>query len=253
MDNIRWLCKYGSAFNNRLLINIKTGRDMANPNFVKTRFAPLEEHGDVEFRLIPNDPKLHELAGFLEGLSSLKSTRDDEITFYAHTKGVRKAVVECSQLEQTSVRQWRNRMYDECLSNPERIEAVFIPKQATSFFVKKPVAAAGCFLCKGQYGKHFAGTYYWVRHSLLFTRDWEKIPTSRFGPEEYIAIQFQSKELHCLRKVKDPLHVTFYSEISATYRCQKCGPFEAAADDKVRCPRCKRQTSFVEKINDMGF
>jgi hypothetical protein len=258
LDNIRWLCKYGRAFNNKILINIKTGKNMADPEFVKSRFAELEWYGYVEFCLVPNNAESHELAGFLEGLEKLKSDREDEITFYAHTKGVRKAVVGCSAFEQTSVRQWRNRMYDECLSDIQKVEEVFTPggiKKGIGFLgaKKRQVGAAGCFLCRGQYGLHFAGTYYWIKHSSLFRRNWRNIPQTRFGPEEYIAVQFHPRELYCLRDVKNLAKITFYSEISATYMCRECGAFEAVVEDKVRCPNCRKQTSFVEKINDMGF
>jgi hypothetical protein len=247
--------------NNKLLINIKTGENMADPEFVKSRFVELEQCGDVEFCLVPNDPELHELAGFIEGLEKLKSTRKDEITFYAHTKGVGHAAAGSPVILQMAVRQWRNRMYDECLSDPEKVERVFEGKLENSrldfsFFIcssKKPVAAAGCFLCPNKYGWFFAGTFYWVKHSSLFNRDWKNISSTRFGPEDYIPIQFKLRELHCFRKTKDVRNLTFYGEVSATYVCSTCGPFEAVIANRVCCPKCKKQTSFVEKINDMGF
>lgn len=256
LDNVRWLCKYKEAFNNKLVINVKTGKNMADPEFVKSRFSELQQCGDVEFCLIPNDLELHELAGFIEGLEKLKSVREDEITFYAHTKGVGHAASGSHVILQMAVRQWRNRMYDECLSDPKRVEDVFLgkTKQRIPIFGRgKGIAAAGCFLCPNKYGWFFAGTYYWVKHSALFTRDWRKVPRDRFGPENYIPVQFMRKELHCFRKTKNIRNLTFYGEISATYVCPICGPFEASIWHKVCCPNCKRQTSFIEKINDMGF
>jgi hypothetical protein len=259
MDNIRWLLKYRDAFNNKLLVNIKTGENMVDPEFVKSRFNGMG--GDVEFCLVPNDPEVHELAGFLEGLDSLRSERDDEITFYAHTKGVYRAVIGWREFEQVSIRQWRNRMYHECLSDSKKVEEVFLnkPKNPHGFYAfsnrktDREAAAAGCFLCWGKFGLHFAGTYYWLRHSTLFARDWKKIPDSRYGPEEYISVQFKPSELRCLRELRNRNRPTFYHEVSAVYKCPNCGVFEARVEDKVKCPKCKKQTSYLEKINDMGF
>jgi hypothetical protein len=258
MDNIRWLLKYKEAFNNKILVNIKTGENMADPEFVKGRFNGIQ--GDVEFCLVPNDPKLHELAGFLEGLDKLKSEREDEITFYAHTKGVRRAITGSSVFLQTSVRQWRNRMYHECLSDPEKIERAFLGVESTPYSLytfkktKKEIAAAGCFLVSDkERGVHFAGTYYWLRHSSLFTRDWTKILNSRYGPEAYISTHFTPRELHCLYGPKNRISPGLYFKVFAVYKCLNCGTFEAEIEDKVKCPKCKKQTSFVEKIDDMGF
>lgn len=223
-DNIKWLCRYPHAFNGKKIVNIKTGIDMEDPKLVKPLFAALKP---VEFVLVPNDSTLHELAGFIEGWKNLKSYRADEITFYAHTKGVRK--YECSDIEQLSVRQWRNRMYDECLSHPLKIESIL-----------KKHSACGCFVCQGQYGRHFAGTFYWINHARLFSKsNWQSIPNTRFGPEEYIAIQFDPKHLYDLRAVNNIDKITFYTEARGIYKCLICNQtFEAIIQKQLYCPYC---------------
>ena len=198
---------------------------MENPEIVKPLFSALDS---PEFVLVPNDPILHELAGFIEGLETLKSLHTNEITFYAHTKGVRKR--DCSDIEQLSVRQWRNRMYHECLSQPEKIDSIL-----------KVFSACGCFLRPGRGGLHFPGTFYWINHNSMFSKpNWNSIHNDRFGPEDWIPIHFTNKDLYNLRTISDT--VQFYSTAFGVYKCLECKrEFGTTIQDELNCPYCKQQ------------
>ena len=237
-DNINRLCRYPEAFNHRKVIIIKTGENLEDPEIVKPLFSAL---GNVEFKLAPNNSELCELAGFIDGLRSLETHRKNEITFYAHTKGSGKA--DKSKIELLSIRQWRNRMYHECLSDPQRIDSIM-----------QDHATCGCFLDFSQnnfHRWHFPGTFWWVNHVALFSRNWQETRDTRFAVELYPGDKFERKEALSLRS-KPPPH-TFYRKFYGTYLCKRCGEFTAISDYRVKCPRCKKLTSLMIEIPEMGF
>jgi len=237
-DNIEWLCKYGNTFNNRRIVVIKTGEIMEDPDVIRPLFDSLD---DVEFILWPNDPILHETAGFLETLGLLESTRRDEATFYAHTKGV--SQFSSPTANQVSIRQWRNRMYHECLSRPEEIDEVM-----------KGYAACGCFFQKEKRSKHawpwhFAGAFWWVNHTRLFRSNWKKIHQSRYGPEQYLSQMFKSHEVSHLYYSSG---IAFYDQVFGLFLCNCCGEVNTLIE-KPQCPKCKGIDLKFIKNSDMSY
>jgi len=249
-DNVERLCRYGSIFNGRKIVVIKTGEAMGealeNPDVIRPLFDSLS---NVEFILWPNDPMLSEAAGFIETLSLLESKREDEITFYAHTKGVSHF-----STHQTTVKQWRNRMYHECLSQPERIDEIM-----------KSHPACGCFFffpknkAHRAWPWHFAGTFWWVNHARLFSSDWKNVAPHRSGPEIYLSRMFEHYEVNRLfppPSETDP-HTceinphTFYSKTFGLFLCNRCGEMNILLIEKrIRCPKCSGNLKFI-KNSDM--
>jgi hypothetical protein len=196
--NVERLCSYPDAFNGRRLVIIKTGSGIAAPHEVEEAFAPL---GECEFIHWQNDRVLQEVAGFVETLALLESIDPNEMTFYAHTKGVKYRVRRRKRqprncLERMSaIRWWRDRMYDELLSDIPRVE------QAAASH-----PAVGCFRKNGHYNPlppesrwHFSGTFWWLRHDQLFARDWRGVDrSSPFGIEAYPGTLFRYSESVCL-------------------------------------------------------
>lgn len=127
--------------------------------------------------------------GFLEALALLESKNPDEATFYAHAKGTSKApndsVLPC-------VLQWANAMYALCLSMPEKVEAAL-----------RISPAVGCFRQIWWALKvpwHFSGTFFWLRHDALFSRNWRVLGDGggSHGVEAFPGQHFQVGESYCL-------------------------------------------------------
>ena len=249
-DNIERLCLYDSfkpsIFNHRKIVIIKTGNELEDPDVVAPLFASL---GDVEFVLWPNDQKLQETAGFIEALGMLESTRKDEITFYAHTKGVGKAihlnipndVVNIQEKHLVAVRQWRNRMYHECLNNVKRIDKVL---------QKHP--ACGCFFRLNPRRKNvwmFSGTFWWVNHQRLFSKNWKKIEQIRGGVEYYLSGLFTFKEAYELYSSNSP---RLLFDVFRYYACP-CGKDLATTQKTVNCPKCGKPLVWGGLFADMRY
>lgn len=202
-DNIEWLCKYASTFNNRKLVLIKTGAECEDPEVIRPLFAAFSP----EFMLHPNDRLVGETAGFIETLELLESKREDEITFYAHSKGVseRRRSTERSKLMS---KQWRDTMYRECLSQPAKIDEIM-----------SKYAACGCYLARStinrkdhkifniKYVQHdewnFEGNFWWVNNRLFACPTWRNILPARYGVEVYLSSLFDYEAAYQLLSKRD--------------------------------------------------
>jgi hypothetical protein len=249
-DNVRRLCKYPEAFNGKRVVIVRTGEGMDDPETVEPAFDAL---GDVEFLRLPNHPTLHEVSGFIETLEEHFFSLDaDEITFYAHTKGVGR--VARFPATKVSVMQWRNRMYHECLSDLGRIEEAM-----------KTHAACGCFL-HPEYVEEkllwtrwmFSGTFFWFRHDRVFGNpNWKFMgpePVKRHAVENYLGAHFDRTEVFCL--YGEGYLGGLYTSGLVKYRCRKCqqefygkvpsttGLF--GADPVVRSKCCNKPSEKIE-------
>ncbi len=212
--NIETLNKYENTFNGRRLVILRTGPKMASAEEVRTAFT-----FDVEFIELPNDPAEGERSGLLDVLGLLTSLRSDEITFYAHTKGVSYTnerywffdAVGDHQL--IPIRYWRNVMYEQCLSDPARIDTVM-----------ETHATCGCF--RRQFSpQHWAfyGTFYWLRHDRLFSQDWRsKLPARNAGTTEtYPSALFTKADSYCLYEHDKDTQFSLYTMLHP-FKCKKC-------------------------------
>lgn len=169
------------VWNGRRLLVVAIDERTENLSTVFDTFARL----DAEVLVRENDPKLGETAHFIDTLGLLESEREDEATFYAHAKGVTR---KGAYLE--PVLNWSRLMYDANLSRPALVDR----KLAES-------PAVGCLRWEHEpprRGWCFAGTFFWLRHSALFTRDWRRIDRGFYGVEDYPGAQFEKKESYCL-------------------------------------------------------
>lgn len=211
--NLVQLNKYTPIFNGRKIVIIRSDENSISPKRVEQEFK-----FPVEFRHVKNDTALWETPYFLETLDELKSLREDEITFYAHTKGVRHKgqTVEFMQ----AIRDWRDIMYRECLSNPDKIDETMIK-----------YACCGCFRTPEinyEASKKerwiFAGTYFWLNHQKLFSRNWRRILGGTHAIEAYPSLIFHREESFCLYGDDASLYQIFAEVYNR--------------DVKHTCPRC---------------
>jgi hypothetical protein len=179
--HVEQLLKYRSAWNGRRLIQIVLDRETDGLVEVERALAPLE----AEISVGKNDWELNEMPFFLENLEKLQSLDLDEATFYAHGKGVRHAGKALRR-----VQSWSKAMY---ILNLESIEAIERALRRTP--------AVGCFRHYIQHGGArwcYAGTFFWIRHVDLFSRNWRRINKSRYGVESYPGLHFRWEELGVL-------------------------------------------------------
>lgn len=128
----------------------------------------------------PNDASLGEVKYFIPTLSLLESLDPEEATFYAHGKGVTR------DGEREVVRRWSKAMYDMNLAMPELIDRKLAVTPAVGAF-RVRIPHSGAPWC-------FAGTFFWLQHAALFSRNWRDIENGRWGVEGYPGRHFKFEE-----------------------------------------------------------
>lgn len=174
--NIDRLLSFWDIFSGKKLVSIVEGPGLEKPEKVMERFGP-----DVEFMVSENCPVLCETKTFIRGLERLQSQDPKEITFYAHAKGVRH---EGEDL--VKVKRWADSMYVLNLSSPELVDRLMLRYHAL-----------GCYRQDYPYGGsqwHYSGTFYWLKHRELFSRNWTDIEPLKFGSEGYPGRHFKLEE-----------------------------------------------------------
>ena len=236
--NVEKLNSLSSIFNGRKIVIIRQDEGLVPTSLVVKAFT-----FEADFIELANDAKLQETAGFVNTLRRLRSLRPDEITFYAHTKGVSHGKAD-HRLH--PVRVWRNTMYEQCLSDPDKIDKLL-----------QTYACCGCFRNNdANVGWHFAGTFWWVNHEKLFSKQWETIRPSPYGVENYLPLHFSREEGYCLYGADN------YSLYTAPWPfvCKNGHVFKNASGPwrshghwplHARCPVCKRRARPVE--NPRGY
>jgi len=261
-DNIEHLCKYGKIFNGRKIVLIKTGEIMEDPNDVRPLFGSL---GDIEFVLWPNDPVLHEVAGFIETLEKLESKRSDEATFYAHTKGVShtKSVsqkikkTESPEVYRIAVRQWRRRMYSDCLRYPERIDEILKSYSACGSYLISTVQRV---TPRAYANWIFAGTFFWIKHSVFFSHPkWKEIRQDNYGIEDFLGDLFPYGSVCDLNRCP-PLHnpiANIYIHPFGLFFCKQCKKEVniQTIPKRIVCPKCgaKNKGRLGHQRNNLTF
>lgn len=162
------LIHYKNAWNGRKLITVALDHRTDHQAWILQRLKPLE----AEVSWVPNEPSLGETAHFIRMLSSVASLNQDEATFYAHAKGV---THNGHRLE--AVRRWCEAMYVLNLGSINTVE------RRLSLF-----SAVGCFrhyLKHAGSRWHYGGTFFWLKHSAIFSRRWWEIQHTKYGVEAY--------------------------------------------------------------------
>jgi hypothetical protein len=233
--NIDELAPYLPVFDGRLLVVIRTGDDLVDPDTVKAYFP-----AEAEFVCLPNNARLGEVDHFIELLETFAPLAEDEALFYAHTKGVRH---EREPHQMWPIVKWRRYMLKECLSDPKSIDIVLSlnPCCGTYFWQESKTNAR--FIPFRQYRHwHFAGAFWWVNLKRLFAKpDWRRMNNNRFGLEDYLPLHFKPEEAF---KLGLPRPERPY-DMAWVYHCRACGvSFSAmtSVDHPARppCVLCKK-------------
>jgi len=182
--NVNRLNDFAHVFNGRVMIAVAV-----DEHTVPFKEAIAEfKFPSPEFVVVPNKPGMGESNVFKPLLAEIKSTDPEEITFYAHAKGVFRAKSLPVQTE--NIRAWTECMYSLNLSDPDLIERAL-----------RRYAAVGCFKRVGKHGGgawHFGGTFLWFRHSDIFSGPWSQVADAYFGVEGWIGQQIPHQRGFCL-------------------------------------------------------
>lgn len=198
--NIERLKEFWNIFNGRKLISIVYG-----PGLEKTEEAMKCFTADAEFMVSENCPLLCETKTFVRGLSRLKSDDPEEVTFYAHAKGGRQA-----EESLANVQRWVDSMYVLNLSSPELVDRLMLQ-----------YSSLGCYRQDYSYRGsrwHYSGTFYWLKHRDLFSRNWTDIEPTKFGSEGYPGRHFKIEESFSLTPSVPPHTLYQNAPDEGTYR-----------------------------------
>jgi hypothetical protein len=125
----------------------------------------------VNLMCVENDSTLREARWFLRALGHAASLDHRESTFYAHAKGVTHSAL----LE--PVVAWARAMYILNLGCVQLIDHLLGRWSAVGAF-KHVMPHHGS-------SWHYSGTFFWVKHSALFSRRWDEISPDLYGVEAY--------------------------------------------------------------------
>lgn len=179
--HVEQLRRRWAAFNGRKIVVIAADRRTVSPETAAARFEGL----DAELIEAVNDPRRGETAAFLPCLELLRSLDPRELTFYAHAKGVSHR-----GLKSLIMQSWSEAMYALNLSRPALIDAIM-----------EEYSSVGCFQQQVRHAGsrwHYSGTFFWLKHSALFSRDWRRIHDGKYGVEGYVGRHIPLEEAFCL-------------------------------------------------------
>ena len=182
--NLEQLKSRIDLFNGRRLIGIVHDERAEDVGAVK---AALEGHG-CEFLVAPNSPA-GEVVTFPAMLRQVASTHLNEVTFYAHAKGVRHE----PNVPRT-VHRWAEVNYRVTLDDWAGVR-----EQLDHFALTGAFRMLGRFRAHQYAGDwHYSGTYFWLRHAHVFNRDCLEVPAFYGGVEAWPGIYFGRDETGCL-------------------------------------------------------
>jgi hypothetical protein len=188
--NLHRLHKYWGAFNGRKIILAAFDHTTMDETHFRWR---LHGHGIVDFELIArvNDPRLGESAHFFELLSHVQSQDPNEVSFFAHAKGVSPDVFTRRGTTIQEISTWVDIMYKANLENISEVERALTSHPCAGTLIQsREITGMSC-------PWYYAGTFYWFNHAALFTPGWRQDSVARFTAEEYPGNRFKREEAHC--------------------------------------------------------
>lgn len=177
MANYRWniyqLQKRLHLFDGgKMLVAVAQGPGMYPIKTVRRLFPP-----QVEVFTVDNDKNLRETASFPLLLARAKEWPKDEITFYAHTKGI-------THGKDPAVTLWTQALHFFNLDLIQQVEQMF---------QKKDLSMVGSLVRHGVFDHfpkeskwHYAGTFFWFKNEKIFNLpNWSYVPKMKYGTEAW--------------------------------------------------------------------
>jgi len=165
------LLQYRSAFNNKVILTVATDANTESLETVSSFF----DFPGKEVVTVVNDPKKGESKAMALSLPLVKTNDPDEITFYAHSKGVSKIKKEARFKSQ--VQMWAEAMFFMNLNRLDLIESLIKDYDAIGILKQIKNHAGAPW--------HFSGTFFWFRSSAIADKDWT-VAQEYYGSEGWI-------------------------------------------------------------------
>jgi glycosyl transferase family 1 len=182
--NLDELLKRIDLFNGRRIMSIVHDERSVTPEEVQQALAG---HG-FEFVVARNDER-GEAINYAEMLRRVASQDTNEISFYGHAKGVK-----YDPDIPLPIRRWTEVQYQVVLD-----DWLTIREQLQRYAMTGPFKRYGKFDPHHNLADwHYSGTYFWMRHSHLFARDYQNIPQFYGGVETWPGTVFRKEETGCV-------------------------------------------------------
>lgn len=150
-------------------------------------------HRDVTVIAVENDPRLRETKHFISILGSLESADPNEATFYAHAKGVTQDV--CAK---PGLLGWIRAMLFLNLGCIDLVDSLLSRYSAVGAFRLSHPQTEADREAGRRPSWEYSGTFFWLRHSAIFSRNWRDIAQDPYGVEAYPGRQMSQEESYNL-------------------------------------------------------
>ena len=182
--NLDQLLKRVDLFNGRRVMSIVHDERSDTPDEVQ---EVVDGHG-FEFVIARNDER-GEAINFAQMMEMVASRDVNELTFYGHAKGVKYE----PHIPQP-VRRWSEVQYQVVLDN-----WLAIREQLQRYAMTGPFKRYGRFKPHRNLADwHYSGTFFWMRHAHVFTRDYQNVPQFYGGVETWPGTVFSRDETGCV-------------------------------------------------------
>lgn len=163
--NVDQLRPFLPVFNGRKIVSVAEDGGTEPLMVVADRFCD----PSITYIRTKNDPLRKEMATFLGAMGLLRSPDPDEMTFYGHAKGVSY----WSSPQVSNIMAWTRAMYVLNLCDVGAIEKLMETHGAVGAFRENhPVW-------------HYSGTFFWLKHSEIFSGAWDRHEAGPLGTETY--------------------------------------------------------------------
>jgi hypothetical protein len=187
--NCDQLLAHAHLFNGRRIVAIATS---AEADAAETVQHYLRDFTD-EFVVMPNSPKLREVATWLPMIERLENYQGPaDVTFACHSKCVRHKIG--PESAGSTLFRWTAAMFETCLDWDAVRPLLEQHGTVGSFRRYMPNAWS-----RGAWGPwHYSGTFFWWRNRDAFARNWRYVPQKFFGTEAWPGWLFKAEESACL-------------------------------------------------------
>jgi hypothetical protein len=182
--NVQQLLGRIDLFNGRRVVGIVHDERAESPDEVRRLF---DGHG-CEFVVAANGPAGEGLT-FPTMLARVRSLDPNEVTFYAHAKGVK-----YEPAVPDPVRRWADIQYRAALDDWPAVRS-----QLERYAMTGSFKMLGKFRAHHYVGDwHYSGTFFWLRHAYAFARDIVRLPSFYGCVEAWPGVHFRREETGCL-------------------------------------------------------
>jgi len=195
---LRW-----DLFNGRKIIAVAADSHTLPLNQIRRLLPP-----DVDYFILPNDPRLRETASFPTLLREVRSLDERSATFYAHTKGASPTHNQAPTIS-IALAYWALRMFHHLLDDWPAVDQVLqshasagtylIDYSHIPNFIMESPTGAKC----GNW--HYAGAFFWFRHDCVFRNPaWSALPDDPYAPEMWLGSLLPRSQASSLFQPFDP-------------------------------------------------